>query len=185
LTRPVEQVSWNDAVAYCAALTQRERAAGRLSAGYEYRLPTGAQWEYACRAGTTTAFHYGPALRSGTASFCGCYEYPPCGGFTLYCYNPSGVCLWRTTTVGSYAPNAWGLYDMHGNVCEWCLDWYGAYPGGSVIDPTGSSTGSFRVIRGGGWGSYACSCRSAYRDGFRPDYRDFGLGFRVALVAVP
>jgi formylglycine-generating enzyme required for sulfatase activity len=185
LNRPVERVSWNDAVAYCAALTQRERAAGRLSAGYEYRLPTEAQWEYACRAGTTAAFHYGGALRSGMANFDGRYEYPPCGGSTYYCFNPSGIYLGETTTAGSYAPNAWGLHDMHGNLLEWCLDWYGAYPGGSVTDPTGATTGSGRVFRGGCWINDAGDCRSAYRFRYDPDYRGSFLGFRVALVSVP
>ncbi len=112
---PVENVSWHDAVAYCAALTARERSAGRLPAGYSYRLPTEAEWEYACRAGTTTAFHYGNELRSGMANFYGYYEYPPCGSSTWYCPNPGGTYLGRTTSVGSYAPNVWGLYDKHGN----------------------------------------------------------------------
>ncbi len=182
LSRPVECVSWNDAVAYCAALTQRERAAGRLPAGYEYRLPTEAQWEYACRAGTTTPFHYGEELRSGMANFYGYYEYLVSDP---YHYNPSGIYLGRTESVGSYAPNAWGLHDMHGNVWEWCLDWFGAYPGGSVSDPTGPTTGSVRVLRGGGWDSGAYDCRSAFRSGGIPG--DWGLvaGFRAALVSVP
>ncbi|HOC57396.1 MAG TPA: formylglycine-generating enzyme family protein [Verrucomicrobiota bacterium] len=182
LSRPVERVSWDDAVAYCAALTQRERAAGRLPTGYEYRLPTEAQWEYACRAGTTTAFHYGGALRSGMANFYGYYEYLPSDP---YHSNPSGIFLVRTTTVGSYAPNAWGLHDMHGNVWEWCLDWYGAYPGGDVTDPAGASSGSARVLRGGDWRNRASSCRSANRDRIYPDYRGNFLGFRLALVSVP
>ncbi len=179
LSRPVEMVSWNDAVAYCAALTQRERSAGRLSAGYAYRLPTEAEWEYACRAGTTTAFHYGNELRSGMANFYGYYEYlvgDP------YHYNASGTYLDRTTSVGSYAPNAWGLYDMHGNVWQWCQDWYGAYSGVSVTDPVGPSSGSRRVIRGGSWGNYAFSCRSAQRGSDIPDYGSSFLGFRVVLA---
>ncbi len=138
---PVETVSWHDAVAYCAALTAREQAAGRLPAGYVYRLPTEAQWEYACRAGTTTPFHYGNALRSGMANFDGRYEYPPCGSDYYGCYNPGGTYLGRTTSVGSYAPNAWGFYDMHGNVWEWCADWYGAYRCGARDGSCGACHG--------------------------------------------
>jgi formylglycine-generating enzyme required for sulfatase activity len=182
LRRPVEQVSWNDAAAYCAAVTAREQAAGRLQAGWVYRLPTEAEREYACRAGTTTPFHYGNELRSGMANFDGNYEYPPCGGATYYCYNPAGISLGRTTAVGSYAPNAWGLYDMHGNVWEWCRDWYGAYPEGSVTDPTGPASGSNRVFRGAVWATYAYGCRSAYRDYGYPSGRSSGIGFRVVLA---
>jgi formylglycine-generating enzyme required for sulfatase activity len=101
LSQPVEHVSWNDAVAYCAALTAQEQAAGRLPAGYVYRLPTEAEWEYGCRSGITTPFHYGDELRSGMANFNGSYEYPPCGSSTFYCDNPSGIYLGRTTSVGS------------------------------------------------------------------------------------
>jgi formylglycine-generating enzyme required for sulfatase activity len=182
LSRPVETVSWYDAVAYCAALTARERSAGRLPAGYGYRLPTESEWEYACRAGTTTAFHYGAALRSGMANFDGHYEYPPCGGSTWYCRNPSGIYLARTTSVGSYAPNAWGLYDMHGNIWEWCQDWYGTYPSGSVSDPQGAPSGSSRVFRGGSWHYYASDCRSAARYYYYPPHRRDLIGFRVVLV---
>lgn len=91
----------------------------------------------------------------------------------------------RTTAVGSYAPNAWGLCDMHGNVWEWCADWYGAYDAGPVPDPVGPASGLYRVLRGGGWGSYANYCRSANRYRHYPEYRIGSLGFRVALVAVP
>ena len=182
LSRPVETVSWQDATNYCAQLTARERSAGRLPAGYGYRLPTESEWEYACRAGTTTAFHYGSALRSGMANFHGYYEYPPCGGSTRYCPNPSGIYLGRTTSVGSYVPNAWGLYDMHGNVWEWCQDWYGTYPSGSVSDPQGAPTGSRRVIRGGDWDNYAIICRSAQRYYYNPTYRYYYFGFRVVLA---
>jgi formylglycine-generating enzyme required for sulfatase activity len=182
LSRPVETVSWYDATNYCAQLTVRERSAGRLPAGYVYRLPTEAEWEFACRARTTTAFHYGAALRSGMANFDGHYEYPPCGGATWYCLNPSGTYLARTTSVGSYAPNAWGLFDIHGNVLEWCQDWYGTYSGGSVSDPQGPPSGSLRVIRGGDWYGYASFCRSAGRSLNYPARRYNYYGFRVVLA---
>lgn len=181
LNRPVDSVHYADAVAYCAALTERERTAGRLPAGYAYRLPTEAEWEYCCRAGTTTAFHYGDALRSGMANFEDHYEYPPCGGADNYCYNPSGEYLARTTTVGSYAPNAWGLHDMHGNVYEWCQDWFGAYPGGSVSDPQGPASGSLRIIRGGCWLPKADQCRSAVRYTLSPTATSDSVGFRVVV----
>ena len=183
LNRPVEKVNWFDATNYCGRLTLRERNAGQLPSGWLYRLPTEAEWEYACRAGTATAFHYGPALRSGMANFYGSYEYPPCGGQTYYCYNPAGIRLERTTTTGSYAPNAWGLYDTHGNVWEWCSDWWSSsLPGGSVSDPQGSATGSYRVIRGGSLGSNASRCRSAARSIGYPAERHHSVGFRVVLI---
>ena len=182
LNRPVEQVSWSDAVAYCAALTTRERSAGRLPAGYAYRLPREAEWEYACRAGTTTPFHNGPELRSGMANFQGYYEYLV--GDPNH-YNPSGISLGRTTTVGSYAPNAWGLHDMLGNVREWCQDWYGNYPGGSVTDPPGPAGGGRRVVRGGSWGDMAGDCRSARREADDAPDRHSEGGFRVVLAPVP
>ncbi len=167
---PVDQATWNDAVAYCQALTQRERSAGRLPAGWEYRLPTEAQWEYACRAGTTTRFSFGD-IDAGLEQY---------GWYTVN----SGS---RTHPVGGKQPNPWGLYDMHGNVWEWCLDWSESYPGGSVSDPTGPSTGSSRVFRGGGWRHVASNCRSAERNYTIPSYYDphGNLGFRVALVQVP
>jgi formylglycine-generating enzyme required for sulfatase activity len=158
---PVEQVSWDDAMQFCRKLSERERSAGRLQDGYQYMLPTEAQWEFACRAGTTGDF---------------------AGGLdAMVWYNQnSGL---ATHPVAQKQANAWGLCDMHGNVWEWCLDWYGAYPGGSVTDPTGPSTGSSRIIRGGGWGETARNCRSAGRFKNVPVYRNTGLGFRVALVS--
>jgi len=176
-TRPVEQVSWNYAMAYCTALTTREAAAGRLPSGYQYRLPTEAEWEYCCRAGTTTEFHYGPTLVCGQANF-------------GYIYHTNSVCgSTQTAVVGVYAPNAWGLHDMHGNVWEWCLDaWNGTanYPAYPVTDPfvPGSVSGPIRVLRGGGWRNVSYGCRSAYRDGVNPGYGDYNLGFRVVLASV-
>ena len=181
LNRPVETVSWNDATNYCALLTQSDRAAGRIPSNWAYRLPTEAEREYACRAGTTTAFHFGSAIHGGMANFYDYYEYDAAIG-DIYVANPSVPWLPRTTTVGSYAPNAFGLYDMHGNVWEWCQDWYGSYPSGAVVDPTGPASGSDRVIRGGGWLNFGGGCRSAFRDSYLPSYRDYDVGFRVVLA---
>ncbi|MBL8735346.1 MAG: formylglycine-generating enzyme family protein [Planctomycetes bacterium] len=170
---PVERVFWNQAVAYCDALTVQEAAAGRLPSGYEYRLPTEAEWEYCCRAGTTTEFHYGSTLVCGQASF-------------RYSYHTDSMCSFLgTAVVGSYAANAWGLHDMHGNMWEWCLDsWDGSanYPAGSVSDPYVAS-GPYRVARGGGWGSGSNICRSANRSGYVPVSGDAG-GFRVVCAPV-
>ena len=165
LTRPVEVVSFIDATNYCALRTQQERAGGRIPTNYVYRLPTESEWEYACRAGTTTAFFLGSSLHSGQANFDGRYEYDAALG-TIF--NPSGIYLRITTPVGMYAANGWGLYDTIGNVFEWCHDRYGAYPAGSVIDPQGAVSGSYRVIRGGYWDYHAVNCRSARRYSYLP-----------------
>jgi formylglycine-generating enzyme required for sulfatase activity len=159
---PVENVSWNDAMKFCAALTERERAAGRLPEGCVYTLPTEAQWEYACRAGTT-----------------GSYSGEP-DAMAWYDKNSGGT----THPVGLKKPNAWGLHDMTGNVLEWCYDWYGDYRGGAVTDPTGPASGYFRMARGGSWRVGVIVCRSAARAGGSPDRRDYTLGFRLALVPV-
>jgi formylglycine-generating enzyme required for sulfatase activity len=163
---PVEQVSWSEAMEYCRKLTERERGAGRLPEGYVYTLPTEAQWEYAARAGTTGEY-------GGTGRL------DEMGWYT----SNSGE---STKPAGMKAANAWGLHDMHGNVGEWCADWFGYYPGGSVTDPRGpgSSSGSYRVRRGGSWGSAADNCRSAIRWG-TPDVRLNYVGFRVALSSRP
>ena len=179
LIHPVEQVSWDDASNYCALRTQQEGAGGLIPSNYVYRLPTESEWEYAARAGTTTAFYLGSGLYSGQANFSGIYEYGASGGTFFY---PYGIFLGITTPVGSYAANPWGLYDMIGNVFEWCQDWYDVYPGGSVIDPQGPASGSDRVFRGGGWDGFGRRCRSANRDFSYPSFRYFDLGFRVVLA---
>lgn len=170
--RPVESVSWSQAVAYCAALTAQEGAAGRLPAGYEYRLPTEAEWEYCCRAGTTTEWNVGGSLACGQANF--------------YDEYTSSFCVQQTADVGSYAANGWGLHDMHGNVYEWCLDgWDGSanYPASAVADPFVTS-GFYRVFRGGSWFYYSTYCRSAHRSGFFPEFAYHFLGFRVVCAPV-
>lgn len=159
--RPVEQVSWDDAVDFCAKLSAlpSERKRGRA-----YRLPTEAEWEYACRAGTTTNFFFGD-----DESWLGEH-----GWF-------DGNSDKQTHPVGQKWPNPWGLYDMHGNVLEWCHDWCGDYPRGSVTDPQGSSAASGRVARGGSCSSSPGRCRSAFRVGLEPGCRIRYLGFRVAM----
>lgn len=161
---PVERVSWRDAMEFCRRLTERERTAGRLPEGYVYMLPTEAQWEYACRAGTTDDY-------AGDLDKMGWYN------------RNSGN---TTHPVGKKQANAWGLYDMHGNVWEWCLDWYKGYTGGSVRDPTGpSSSGDGRITRGGDWTGVAEDCRSANRNYEVSSFRYANIGFRLALSPEP
>jgi formylglycine-generating enzyme required for sulfatase activity len=157
LKLPVEQVSWNDCQEYIKKLNDLKVA----PAGFKFALPTEAQWEYACRADTTTAYHFGDTLTKEQANF---------GGN-------------KTTEVGKYPANAWGLKDMHGNVWEWCADWYDNYPSGTVTDPTGASQGSYRVSRGGSWDFDAEDCRSAFRYLSVPSYRYFSIGIRLSLVS--
>jgi formylglycine-generating enzyme len=179
-TRPVETVNWIDASNYCALRTQQERSGGLIPANYVYRLPTESEWEYADRAGTTTAFYLGNSLHSGQANCDGRYEYDASVG-TIN--NISGIFLGHPTPVGSYAANGWGLYDMIGNVLEWCQDWFGPYPEGVALDPQGPATAPGRVVRGGAWSLDALHCRSAYRDGYAPDGRGLNyIGFRVVLA---
>jgi formylglycine-generating enzyme required for sulfatase activity len=164
--RPVETVTWFDARSYCAALTAQQAALGALPSGYEFRLPTE---EYACRAGTTTSWNVGNSLSCSNAN-----------------HYSNGHCVAQTSAVGSYAPNLWGLFDMHGNVWEWCLDSYAGYPSSAVTDPfiTG---GPSRVFRGGGWSDGAGYCRSAIRNGVDPGNLNVDIGFRVVLgpIRVP
>jgi formylglycine-generating enzyme required for sulfatase activity len=135
-----------------------------------YRLPTEAEWEYACRAGTTTPFSIGKNITTDQANYDGNYPYNG---------NALGEYRKKTTAVGSFEANAFGLYDMHGNVWEWCWDWYGAYADGSQTDPTGAAFGTERVLRGGGWNYYAVDLRSANRGSNSPDVRNGSRGFRV------
>jgi formylglycine-generating enzyme required for sulfatase activity len=165
--RPVEQVSWQDATNYCDRLTQRERAAGRIPTNSVYRLPTEAQWEYACRGWTSARFSYGDDV--GDTNLANHAWYQDNSGST-------------THPVGQKLANPWGLCDLSGNVFEWCQDWYDAYPGGIAVDPQGPERGSYHVIRGGDWGDDARLCRSAYRD-FNPDYGFSYIGFRVVLAS--
>ena len=169
---PVEKVSWNDATNFCARLTEIERAAGRLPEGYEYTLPTEAQWEYACRAGTWEPLYDGYIPSS--------YEWYPGADLAWYDGNSQGT----THPVGQKLPNGWGLYDMYGNVWEWCSDWYGDYPTSAVTDPTGAIFNWARVDRGGGWNSPGKCCRSAARGYGGPDYHLNNVGFRVALTHI-
>ena len=177
----VDQVSWFDAANYCVQLNQIEQDAGRLPSGWAYRLPTEAEWEYACRAGTTTAFNFGDSIRAGMANFYSYNEYNSTKGAITT--NSAGVgCVGETTPVGSYIANPWGLYDMCGNLWEWCQDWYGTYPSGKVTNPTGATDGSWRVKRGGSWNDYGEYCRSAFRSNGWPDEGDYGMGFRIVLA---
>jgi formylglycine-generating enzyme required for sulfatase activity len=178
---PVGNVNFAEAEAFCRKLTELTRKSGELPEGWEFRLPTEAQWEYACRAGTTTATAFGDRLSSKQANFKG----KPYNGAE------PGPSLGKAARVGSYPPNAWGLHDMHGNTFEWCRDWYHArLPGG--VDPdlhdarstaqrnrTGDAS---RVRRGGAWTDDGWPCRSAFRLRFEPERRYDHIGFRVVAV---
>jgi formylglycine-generating enzyme required for sulfatase activity len=167
---PVENVSWDEAKEFCDKLTTKE------GGGRKYRLPTEAEWEYSCRGGAPSyqVFHFGNSLSSKQANFYGNYPY---GGAD------KGDWLNRTREVGSYEENGFGLFDMHGNVQEWCSDWYAEDYGKSRrTNPSGPAEGVYRVFRGGGWGDFGWHCRSAHRIRRAPAYLDRDLGFRVALV---
>jgi len=172
---PVESVSWHDAVRFCEKLSalEPERAAGCV-----YRLPTEAEWELACRGGSAviTSFHFGSSLSSRQANFNGNFPFGPGA--------KQGVALRRPTTVGSYPKNGFGLFDMHGNVWEWCADWYdsGYYAISLETDPPGPEDGVYRVARGGSWFNDGGDCRSASRNAREPDQRDDLVGFRVVCV---
>jgi formylglycine-generating enzyme required for sulfatase activity len=170
LHRPVESVLWEDAIEFCQRLSQRF---GRI-----YTLPSEAQWEYACRAGTTTPFHFGPTLTPDLANY---------DGIRTYVEGPKGVYRQETTEVASFPANPWGLYDMHGNVWEWCFDqWHNNYQGapadGSAwLDP-GVNKDNQRLLRGGSWYSRHRYCRSAFRLNDHPELRGSPIGFRVCCL---
>ena len=166
-TAPVEKVTYFDAMSYCTALTQGERQAGRISPEFEYRLPSEAQWEYACRAGTTNLYSFGDEQKEA-AQYSWTWE------------NSEET----THPVGLKLPNPWGLYDMHGNVWEWCLDWFGEYPASDTTDPKGDTKGKFKVFRGGGWNNEAQFARSANRFMMAPASGIHFVGFRVVLDRV-
>jgi formylglycine-generating enzyme required for sulfatase activity len=152
----VENVSWDDAQKFIRKLNMMEGT-------NKYRLPTEAEWEYTCRAGTTTEFSFGSNVDE-------------LGNYAWYKDNSEG----KIHPVGKKKPNTWGLYDMHGNVYEWCQDWYGDYPSASVVDPVGHAEGKKRVMRGGSWNDIARDMRSAYRHQGLPGARNKDIGFRVA-----
>ncbi|MBW4495683.1 MAG: SUMF1/EgtB/PvdO family nonheme iron enzyme [Oscillatoria princeps RMCB-10] len=167
--RPVENVSWDDAMEFCARLSKKT--------GRDYRLPSEAEWEYACRAGTTTPFHFGETITTDLANYDGNHTYASA---------PKGVYRRETTDVGSFPPNTFGLYDMHGNVWEWCADpWHANYAGapsdGSVWSSGGNENRRYRLQRGGSWYVYPRNCRAAFRDWVGPDFRIGNIGFRAVV----
>lgn len=179
---PVEMVSWYDALNYCNALSEREGLVPAYTVeganvtwnrdANGYRLPTEAEWEYAYRAGTTSPFSTGRNIAVAQSNWYSSYPYIEGEG--------GGAYRRQTVPVDAFDANPWGLYNMHGNVSEWCWDCYGAYPAENQIDPAGAEAGLNRVARGGGWYDYAKHVRSAYRSVAPPDYMDYKRGFRIA-----
>lgn len=172
---PVEQISWHEAVEFCRRLSRKT--------GREYRLPSEAEWEYSCRAGTTTPFHFGKTIKSNLANYNGNTSY---GSNISDSYLLTGPYLQQTTQVEKYSPNAFGLYDMHGNVWEWCADhWHRDYSKGAPIDGLAwmsKNKNEDRVLRGGSWDSSANACRSAFRIGSNPNHKSHDIGFRIVYA---
>ena len=165
--RPVEKISFFDAMSYCARLSSREKAARHLPPTHEYRLPSEAEWEYACRAGTTNKFSFSDDARDADP-------------YAWTAENSEAT----THPVGQKRPNPWGLHDMHGNVWEWCLDWFGQYPTVPLVDPAGPASGKFKVFRGGSWNHEMEFTRSANRFTMSPSNGIYFVGFRVVLSPI-
>jgi formylglycine-generating enzyme required for sulfatase activity len=163
-TRPVEQVSWEDCQQFLKKINS-------MIPELELALPSEAQWEYACRAGTTTPFSFGQNITSEQVNY---------NGNNPYSGGKKGKFRKQTVDVKSLPPNPWGLYEMHGNVWEWCADWFDEYPTGSAIDPVGPVAGSYRVLRGGSWIFNGGDCRSANRLMYGPGDRSYNVGFRFS-----
>ncbi len=164
---PVETVSWMDALEFCRRLTERERVGGRIPSSVYFRLPTEAEWEYCCRAPAAGAPDFGTDDDAASLAQYAWFE-----------GNSGGM----THQVGTVAPNRLGLYDMLGNVAEWCMDWYAPYTAEEAVDPAGPANGNRRVRRGGGWSSTARRCRASDRVGVSPDCRSALIGFRMVAV---
>jgi len=161
---PVETVSWLDCQEFIKKLREKDKK--------RYRLPSEAEWEFACRAGTTTPFHFGETISSDQANY---------NGTNVYGIGKIGVAREKTTSVGSFSANGFGLHDMHGNLFQFCEDFYGVYPQADVTDPQGAKKGNSRVARGGSWSSHPAFCRSAFRYANSIGYRDRHFGLRVCF----